>query len=190
MQRCGYCDCQSDIDHSEDEKEDHGSAQPAPPTKSRFHRLPPISTSRPLSRCHLPPAGVVLPGQIDGHTLLSAPIGSLFTRLRAVGPPRTSPAAGRHVNPADRTQERELGQFQSHPGDHETRNALRRPVWQFIAAEPPGNSPALATCLHIARPVAMAPVAPPSADSAPGLRLTPTSMTCSGVCLFLVVIVD
>src|SRR5947208_1694524 len=58
-----------------------------------------------------------------------------------------------------------LGQFQSHPGDHETRNALRRPVWQFIAAEPPGNSPALATCLHIARPVAMAPVAPPSADS-------------------------
>src|SRR5207244_4839109 len=27
------------------------------------------------------------------------------------------------------------------------------------------NSPALATCLHIARPVAMAPVAPPSADS-------------------------
>ena len=58
-----------------------------------------------------------------------------------------------------------LGQFQSHPGDHETRNALRRPVWQFIAAEPPGNYPALATCLHIARPVAMAPVAPPSADS-------------------------
>ncbi len=83
-----------------------------------------------------------------------------------------------------------LGQFQSHPGDHETRNALRRPVWPFIAAEPPGNSPALATCLHIARPVALAPVAPPSADSAPGLRLTPTSMTCSGVCLFLVVIVD
>src|SRR6266487_874065 len=93
MQRCGYCDCQSDMDHSEDEKEDHGSAQPAPPTKSRFHRLPPISTSRPLSRCHPPPAGVVLPGQIDGHTLLSAPIGSLFTRLRAVGPPRTPPAA-------------------------------------------------------------------------------------------------
>jgi hypothetical protein len=58
-----------------------------------------------------------------------------------------------------------LGQFQSHPGDHETRNALRRPVWQFIAAEPPGNYLALATCLHIARPVAMAPVAPPSADS-------------------------
>src|SRR5438045_3760849 len=53
MQRCGYCDRQCDIDHSEDEKEDHGSAQPAPPTKSRFHRLPPISTSRPLSRCHL-----------------------------------------------------------------------------------------------------------------------------------------
>src|SRR6266566_9588034 len=116
MQRCGYCDRQSDIDHSEDEKEDHGSAQPAPPTKSRFHRLPPISTSRPLSRCHPPPAGVVLPGQIDGHTRLSAPIGSLFTRLRAVGPPRTPPAAGGHVNPADRTQERELGQFQSHPG--------------------------------------------------------------------------
>src|SRR2546426_1450324 len=87
MQRCGYCDRQSDIEHSEDEKEDHGSAQPAPPTKSRFHRLPPISPSRPLSRCHPPPAGVVLPGQIDGHTLLSAPIGSLFTRLASFGEP-------------------------------------------------------------------------------------------------------
>src|SRR2546427_12725606 len=78
MERCGHCDCQCDIDNSEDEKEDYGSAQPAPPTKSRFHRLPPISTSRPLSRCHPPPAGVVLPGKIDGHTLLSAPMSSLF----------------------------------------------------------------------------------------------------------------
>src|SRR3989442_15615452 len=79
MERCGHRDCQCDIDNSEDEKEDHGSAQPAPPTKSRFHRLPPIATSRPPSRCHPPPAGVVLPGQIDGHTLLSAPMSSLFT---------------------------------------------------------------------------------------------------------------
>src|SRR2546426_9356286 len=124
MQRCGYCDRQSDIEHSEDEKEDHGSAQPAPPTKSRFHRLPPISTSRPLSRCHPPPAGVVLPGQIDGHTLLSAPIGSLFTRLRAVGPPRTPPAAGRHVNPADRTSRARAGSVSESSRDHETRNAL------------------------------------------------------------------
>src|SRR6266699_5706030 len=56
MQRCGYCDRQSDIDHSEDEKEDHGSAQPAPPTKSRFHRLPPISTSRGQSLVAAMPA--------------------------------------------------------------------------------------------------------------------------------------
>jgi len=28
-----------------------------------------------------------LPGQIDGHTLLSAPIGSLFTRLASFGEP-------------------------------------------------------------------------------------------------------
>jgi hypothetical protein len=41
---------------------------------------------------------------------------SLQARFRAVGPTRTSPAAGRHVSPADRTQERELGQFQGHPG--------------------------------------------------------------------------
>src|SRR6266699_3773856 len=178
MQRCGDCDRQSDIDHSEDEKEDHGSAQPAPPTKSRFHRLPPISTSRPLSRCHPPPAGVVLPGQIDGHTLLSAPIGSLFTRLRAVGS-AADPASRWEARQPRRPDTRaRAGSVSESSRDHETRNALRRPVWQFIAAEPPGNSPALATCLHIARPVAMAPVAPPSAESAPGLRLTPASMTC------------
>jgi hypothetical protein len=59
---------------------------------------------------------------------------------------------------------RELGQFQGHPGDHETRNALRRPVWQFISAEPP-DLPRLGDLPPYGPFVAMAPVVAPSADS-------------------------
>src|SRR6266699_240804 len=77
MQRCGYCDRQSDIDHSEDEKEDHGSAQPAPPTKSRFHRLPPISTSR-------------------GHTLVAAMPAVMGEGLKPLTTSQT-PSANSHI---------------------------------------------------------------------------------------------
>ena len=41
---------------------------------------------------------------------------SLQARLRAVDPTRTPAPARWHVSPADRAQERELGQFQGHPG--------------------------------------------------------------------------
>ena len=41
---------------------------------------------------------------------------SLQARLRAVGGAAPPPAGRRPLSPADRAQERELGQFQGHPG--------------------------------------------------------------------------
>ena len=45
-------------------------------------------------------------------------------------------SASGQLSPADRTSERELGQFAVIQGDHETRNALRRPVLQLSAPDP------------------------------------------------------